>query len=151
MAKLSSKIYPVHFAENERELRETWGLSVSEMAEIAGVSASAVTAWEDRKILPPLDIMGRIGSYFDIHPAVLVWGDTVLTDSTPTIRMGMLSESDYKDLLKMRDKECGTLVLTENEMDLVRTYRELELSGRHMLRRTLKDRREQEKRIRELL
>lgn len=148
MARLSVKTYPVRFGENEMELRETWGMSEADMAEIAGVQTATVTEWEEQKLVPPLDIVSRIGSYFDVHPAVLLWGDTVLTDSTPVIRMGLLSESDYKDMLALRDNTCGTLVLTENEMDVVRAFRHLSSGGRHFLRKLLNQKLAQEERIR---
>ena len=151
MARLSIRTYPIRFAANEKNLRETWGLSEEDMAEIAGVQAATVTEWEEQKLVPPLDIVSRIGSYFDVHPAVLLWGDEVRSENTPTIQMGMLSENDYKELLAMRDKNCGTLVLTENEMDVVRAFRHLSSGGRQFLRKLLNQRLRQEERIREQL
>lgn len=151
MAKLSVKTYPVRFGENEKNLRETWGMSEQEMGEVAGVRESTVIAWEKEALQPTVDAAARIGTYFDIHPAVLLWGDTVLTDSTPVIRMGLLSESDYKDMLAFRDNTRGTLVLTENEMDVVRAFRHLNPGGRIFLRRLLNQQLRQEQRIREQL
>ena len=63
--------------------------------------------------------------------------------------MGMLSENDYKELLAMRDKNCGTLVLTENELDLVKKYRTLGGYTRHCLLNCLRKCHECEQKIAE--
>lgn len=151
MAKLCVTHYPVRFGENEMAMREMWGLRKSDMAKIAGVQTSTVTAWEDEKLVPPLDIVSRIGSYFDVHPAVLLWGDTVLTDSTPVIRMGLLNEEDHRTLLAMRDEACGTLALSLAELDLVREFRSMEPAGRLQLQKMVRERLRLEERIREQL
>lgn len=149
MARLSIRTYPIRFAANEKNLRETWGLSKQELGEVAGVRESTVIAWEEGALQPSVDAAARIGAYFDIHPAVLLWGDEVRSENTPTIQMGMLSENDYKELLAMRDKNCGTLVLTENELDLVKKYRTLGGYTRHCLLNCLRKCHECEQKIAE--
>ncbi len=77
MARLSIRTYPIRFAANEKNLRETWGLSEQEMGEVAGVRESTVIAWEKGALQPTVDAAARIGTYFDIHPAVLLFEDEV--------------------------------------------------------------------------
>ena len=86
MARLSIRTYPIRFAANEKNLRETWGLSKQEMGEVAGVRESTVIAWEEGALQPSVDAAARIGAYFDIHPAVLLWGDEVRSENTPACK-----------------------------------------------------------------
>ena len=149
MAVLRVKRYKSNFAKNEKNLREVWGIDRAEMAVIAGVTEMTIAAWEDKKRPPSIEAAARIGTYFDIHPAVLLWGDEVRSENTPTIQMGMLSENEYKEPLAMRDKNCGTLVLTENELDLVKKYRTLGNYTRHCLLNCLRKCHECEQKIAE--
>lgn len=137
MARLSIRTYPIRFAANEKNLRETWGLSEREMGEVAGVRESTVIAWEEGALQPSVDAAARIGAYFDIHPAVLLWGDERITEDTPTVTMGVLWEKDYEELLASKEKNLGTLCLSQNEMEIVEKYRGLDKSERHFFRRAL--------------
>ena len=137
MAVLRVKRYKSNFAKNEKNLREVWGMDRAEMAVIAGVNEMTVAAWEDKKRPPSIDAAARIGAYFDIHPAALVWGDERITEDTPTVTMGVLWGKDYEELLASKEKNLGTLCLSQNEMEIVEKYRGLDKSERHFFRRAL--------------
>lgn len=137
MAVLRVKRYKSNFAKNEKNLREVWGIDRAEMAVIAGVTEMTIAAWEDKKRPPSIEAAARIGAYFDIHPAALVWGDERITEDTPTVTMGVLWEKDYEELLANKEKNLGTLCLSQNEMEIVEKYRGLDKSERHFFRRAL--------------
>ena len=97
-------------ADNIKALREKYGLTQSELGEIAGVSDKAVSTWENGTAEPRMGAVQRIAEHFHISKGSIV-------DDSPT------------DLLPE--------LLTAPEQALLNDFRQLNDEGQELVLKTV--------------
>lgn len=106
----------MYLAQNLRCLREQYGINQNDLADIFGISRSAVGNWEAKKRVPDIEMIIRLAKYFNVS-----LDDLVLKDLRPLKPMyaknlkllrerhGMSQEETAK-LLGLKDKSSCCLV-----------------------------------------
>ena len=88
--------------ENIKKLRESHGLTQSQLGDIAGVSDKAVSTWESGSREPRMGAIEKIAQHFGL--------------SKSEVLFGVVAE-------KNTDPKNGGLILMPEEEELVRNYR----------------------------
>lgn len=73
---------------NIRKLRESKGLSQSELGEIAGVSDKAVSTWENNIKTPRMGAIQKIADYFGISKSDIIEDKSQLKSAAPFAAFG---------------------------------------------------------------
>lgn len=85
--------------ENIRQLRESHGMTQTDLGEIAGVSDKAVSTWESGLAFPRIGALERISKYFKIPKSMLI-GDE---EDKQNLRLLEYYEQ-FKSLINMVNK-----------------------------------------------
>lgn len=106
----------MYLAQNLRCLREQCGINQNDLADVFGITQSAVGNWEAKKRVPDIEMIIRLAKYFNVSLDDLVLKD--LRAPKPTYaknlkllreRHGMSQEETAK-LLGLKDKSNCCLV-----------------------------------------
>ena len=108
----------MYLAQNLRYLREQKGLSQRECAEIFGLSGSAIAMWEQDQRKPDIEMIVRLGEYFDVSLDELVLKD--LKPPIPLYALNLrylrekqeLTQQNMADFLGYRGKQGYSMVET---------------------------------------
>ena len=74
------------FADNLRRLRLEKGYTQQQLAKLICVDRSSIARWENGSRVPDLILLGRIASFLDVDPSVLLY-DANLNSRIPVIIM----------------------------------------------------------------
>lgn len=56
-----------NFAHNVRELRKKKGVTQTQFASLIGVTQKNIGSWEERRAIPPLELVYRISQLFNVR------------------------------------------------------------------------------------
>lgn len=106
------------FGKNIKYLRETKGMTQSDIANIIGCSDKAVSAWEKGIREPRMDAVQRLSDYFMINKSDLVYTNLSGVDE-PLRQIEKKDEerSATNPLLKSRELAVILKVLTEEQQN----------------------------------
>jgi len=90
----------IEIGKNINELRRERGLTQEQLAEIFGVSTTAVSKWENSSSHPDITLLPKIAEYFDISVDALLGYDMSKTNESIDERMVKATNLFYKDLQK---------------------------------------------------
>lgn len=101
--------------DNIRNLRLKYSLSQKELAEIAGVSDKAVSAWEKNRIIPRMKPIQRIADHFGIMKSDIIepFPVSIKVDTNRVVK--------------------NNSVLSDQEKKMVNNYRNLNFDNRRMI------------------
>lgn len=100
----------MNIAKNILFIRKKYGLSQSELAEIAGVSDKAVSTWECSGKIPRMGALEKISTHFNIPKSIIIDGDI---------------ENNFFSTL--------SISLSSTEQQLIDNYRQLNGEGQEKL------------------
>ena len=104
---MSNKIR-IAFAKRLKQARELAGLSQRELGLLVGLSDKSISAYEQGRVLPPLDILPKIAKYLD-KPISYFLSEENVTD-TLLLKIEQLEDflSELKGLvLELKEKDCN--------------------------------------------
>lgn len=119
-------------AENIRRIRTKSGLTQEEFGKAVGVSAMAVSQWENGRAVPRMGAVQAISDHFNISKSEII-------DEEPQLRE-MGSEEDRIEAMKLvreiiRESASHNLVddepLTKQEMRLIELFRKCDQEWKH--------------------
>lgn len=119
-------------AENIRRIRTKSGLTQEEFGKAVGVSAMAVSQWENGRAVPRMRAVQAISDHFNISKSEII-------DEEPQLRE-MGSEEDRIEAMKLvreiiRESASHNLVddepLTKQEMGLIELFRKCNREWKH--------------------
>lgn len=119
-------------AENIRRIRTKSGLTQEEFGKAVGVSAMAVSQWENGRAVPRMRAVQAISDHFNISKSEII-------DEEPQLRE-MGSEEDRIEAMKLvreiiRESASHNLVddepLTKQEMRLIELFRKCDQEWKH--------------------
>ena len=93
-------------SKNIRALREKHGLTQQDLAEIAGVSNKAVSAWETGQKEPRMGAIEKMAVHFNIRKSSLIEDDEDLRDITTLAAHhdgGEWTEEELTDIEKFKE------------------------------------------------
>lgn len=112
-------------SQNIKLLRERFGITQKELAEIAGVTDKAVSTWELGTNEPRMGAIQKISDHFGIKKSLLIEDDGMLTlAKAPPLNLSEDTQEKLNTILSMVD--C----LTDDEWQKLMDYAALLLSAR---------------------
>ncbi len=76
---LRRKVRASTIGENIKQLRESHGMTQTELGKIAGVTDKAVSTWEADTKVPRMEAVQRMADYFEIPKSIILDGDVAPT------------------------------------------------------------------------
>ena len=125
----------LRFAMRLKELREEAGVSMLELARAIGVSDAAVCKWENGLAEPKIGYIVELAEYFDCPIDYLIGVDADSTPRGDAVKIMKVTDAGGKTVKPItRDK---SVVLTEDEQEIVESYKKLSPDLRGVLKETL--------------
>lgn len=98
--------------ENIKQLRERFGLTQTQLGEIAGVSDKAVSTWENGANIPRMGAIQKMADYFGIQKSAIIEGmdekkNPTQMDELKEEVFNLLVDLPQKDLVRVRDFLAG--------------------------------------------
>lgn len=110
-----------------KELRETKGLSQSELGKICGVSDKAVSTWENDLKVPRMGKIQQMADYFGVKKSDIIEG----ISQEEIERIAKQNVQQVEDLSQQMQEaitrianEIQAYILSEEEKKLIKAYRE---------------------------
>jgi transcriptional regulator with XRE-family HTH domain len=116
--------------ENIKKLREIYGLSQKDLAEIGGVSDKAVSTWENGIKEPRMGVIQKIADHFGF------------------MKSNLIEDNGMNEVeMIFKNKECApVIVFTEFDVSLVNRFHNLSSLGQTMIMDMLNNLEKMEKR-----
>lgn len=102
--------------KNIKYLRESHGMTQSDLANIVGVTDKAVSTWENGTYQPRIGVIEKLASYFSIPKSALL--DTDMSQDNACTKKPIIAEDDgltaikrdfINDLLRLSDEDIQSL------------------------------------------
>ena len=91
------------FSTRVKELRETRGLSMDQLAKQLGITRSRINMWENSGTVPRMNILLKLAKFFDVTTDYLLGNDDISNIATKNTKLsslqrnlGKLSETDLE-------------------------------------------------------